>query len=77
MKQDKKLWVVISTGKKIDRIESWKHYTIINELRCFGAMREDAVKAAEWARKAKPGESHAIVCAPPNQPVIALEIVER
>lgn len=57
--QNNECSVVIRTaGKKPVKVKAWKYFSIINEMAWLGAKRSTAEEAAQWARKAKPGEKY-------------------
>ena len=60
--------VTIRSGRESETIEAWRYYSIVNILRQFGANRKEANEAANWARKAEPGESREV------WPNIAMEV---
>lgn len=49
--------VTVRHGRQTLDSEVWRYYTVVNILRQFGATREEANEAADWARKAKPGDT--------------------
>ena len=47
-----KLHVIIRQGRKMEIVESYRYFSIIDILRTFGAARQDAYDAAKWAGRA-------------------------
>lgn len=45
------------SGKRIFRIEYWKYYEIVNELRSLGIDQDRAYDAGKWSMRAKPGDN--------------------
>lgn len=54
---ERKIWVIISNGKRKDKLETWRYWEIVGALQWMGADRQTAYDTAKWAMKAKPGDS--------------------
>lgn len=68
---ERKIYVVIRSGRKKETHESWKYYSILDTLRWFGADRFAAHEAAKWCIRAEPGLTKVV------QPDISLEIKQE
>lgn len=68
---ERKIYVVIRSGRKKETHESWKYYSILDTLRWFGADRFAAHEAAKWSSRAEPGLTKVV------QPDISLEIKQE
>lgn len=54
---ERKIFVIISNGKRKDKLETWRYWEIVGTLQWVGADRQTAYDAAKWAMKAKQGDS--------------------
>lgn len=54
---ERKIFVIISNGKRKDKLETWRYWEIVGALQWVGADRQTAYDAAKWAMKAKQGDS--------------------
>ena len=73
--QGRKVYVTIRSpaGKK-EKLETWRYWEIVGELQFMGATRVQAVDAAKWCIKAKPGEFAKILISETDE--IMLEVKE-
>lgn len=54
---ERKICVIISNGKRNDKLETWRYWEIVGALQWMGADRQTAYDAAKWAMKAKQDDS--------------------
>lgn len=54
---ERKICVIISNGKRKEKLETWRYWEIVGALQWVGADRQTAYDAAKWAMKAKQGDS--------------------
>lgn len=57
---ERKVCVTIRAGRKKLKLESTRYWEIVGELQWLGTNRPDALDAAKWCAKAKPGDSKAL-----------------
>ncbi len=60
--QKPQLYVTISSGGKMVKLETWRYWEIVGELQFMGADRCDAIEAAKLALRAQAGEALSILC---------------
>lgn len=73
--QERKVVVAIrSSRRKAATLDTWRYWEIVGELQFMGATRPQAVDAAKWCIKAKPGEFAKILISETNE--IVLEVKE-
>lgn len=54
---ERKIFVIISNGKRKEKLEAWRYWEIVGALQWMGADRQTAYDAAKWAIRAKAGDS--------------------
>lgn len=77
---ERKTCVIISDGKRKDTLETWRYWEIVGELQWLGTSRPDALDAAKWCAKAKPGDSKALTgveYAAGNRVEITMEVTDE
>ncbi len=67
-----RLHVIIRKGRKTEKVETYRYFSIVDILRTFGASRQDAYDAAKWAMRATEGLTRTIH--PEIAPEITMEI---
>lgn len=63
-----RLHVIIRKGRKTEKVETYRYFSIVDILRTFGASRQDAYDAAKWAGRGTDGMEKTV------EPDIIMEI---
>lgn len=46
--QERKVYVTIRSGRKCEKLETWRYWEIVGALQWMGADRQTAYDAARW-----------------------------
>lgn len=66
-----RLHVIIRKGRKTEKVETYRYFSIVDILRTFGASRQDAYDAAKWAGRGTETMKRTVA------PEITMEIVHE